>query len=99
VAVGAVAQAEANVSGHAQMRKEREVLKQHPDAPPLGGERLARRRHPPAMQPDLTGGDRLEAGDGPQQRGLAAAARAEQTGDLAGGEREVDRVRAARCSP
>ena len=36
-----------------------------------------------AVDLDLTGVDVLEAGDGVQQRGLAAAGRAEQHGELA----------------
>jgi hypothetical protein len=45
-----------------------------------------------AVDLDLAGVGRLQAGDDPQQRGLAAAARAEQRGEATGGDLHRDVV-------
>ena len=59
-----------------------------------GGARRGRRR-PRAPAPL----GRFEPGDHPQQRGLAAAARAEHADDLAGSAAQVDRVERGRAAP
>ena len=84
--------AEADVRRHRQVREEGVVLEHHPHAPLL-------RRHPRAVPGDAASGDvdragvrRLEAGDQPQERRLAAPGRAEQRDELAaiGAQRGVD---------
>ena len=46
--------------------------------------------HAPAVDQDVAGGGVLEPGDDPQQRGLAAAGRADEDAELAVGDLEVD---------
>ena len=46
----------------------------------------------PVVDDDLAAGDRLEAGDHPQDRALAAAGRADQHNELAVADLEVDAV-------
>ena len=76
-----IAQAEADIVGEGQMREQRQILKHHADPP------LFRRQGPtdPAqfapLQMNRTPLERFETGDGAQQGGLAAAARAEQAAD------------------
>ena len=70
------------------MREQCVVLEHEPDAPPVGrhpGERTAAER-------DRTAVEALEAGDHPEQGGLAAAARAEDGDDRAPFDPEVDPV-------
>jgi len=71
--VGLAAQAEAHVVAHGQVRKQRVVLEHHADAALLGWQLLLAAGHQRAVQPDLTRGQRLKAGNGAQHRGLAAA--------------------------
>mgnify|MGYP006199955153 CR=1 FL=1 len=68
-------------------REERQMLEDHLDVAPVGG----KRHYALALEPDIAGGGRLEAGDHPHQRGLAAAGRAEQREELAvlDGQRQV----------
>ncbi len=64
------------------------VLEHEPDAPPV-------RRHPGlvgAVEEHPAAVERLEARDGPQQRGLAAAAGAEHTHGLVVGDLQVHGV-------
>ena len=83
-----VLEAEAQVLLDAHMRVERVGLEHHRHA--------ARRRQQVvaalAVDVDLAGADLLEAGDHPQQRGLAAAGRADEDGEGAVVDREVDAV-------
>ena len=78
------AQAEHDVLGDRQMRKQRVALEHHRDV-------ALRRRQPrdvAAVDRDAAAVGRLEAGDQPQRRRLAAARRAEQHVERAGVERE-----------
>jgi hypothetical protein len=76
-------QAEGDVVGDAQVRKQRVVLEHHADAP------LLRRQHGAgpgdrlAAEADLAFLQVLEAGNAAQDRGLAAAARSQQAADRA----------------
>ena len=70
------------------MRVERVVLEHHGDVAVAGLELVDH----PAADRDLAGGDRLEAGDHAQQRGLAAAGGADEDDELAVGDVEVDAV-------
>ena len=79
-------EAEAHVVAHVQMRIERVGLEHHRDAA-LGRRHLV---HDPAADPEHAGGDVLEAGDHPQQRGLAAAGGADEDDELAVVDREID---------
>ena len=83
-----VLQAEAQVLLDAHMRIERVGLEHHRHA--------ARRRQQMvaalAVDVDLAGAHLLEAGDHPQQRGLAAARRADEDRERAVVDREVDAV-------
>ena len=72
------AQAEADVVGDVEVRKQRVVLEHHADPALLGGDGPPRDRDRLAAQPDVAGMNRLEAGDSAQDGGLAAAARPEQ---------------------
>src|SRR5256714_7938456 len=72
-------QAVGDVLGHRHVGKERVVLEDHADAA-LGGRHA---RHVPALDQDLAGGRQREAGDEPEDRRLAGAARAQQRQELA----------------
>ena len=70
---------EGDVALHGQVREQRVALEHHVDRPPVrrhAGEVLAVKRHAPAV-------GRLEPRKHAQQRGLAAARRAEQREELA----------------
>jgi hypothetical protein len=76
------------------MREQRIALKHHVDRSPM----RRHRRHLDAVEHDAAGVRSLEAGDQPQQGGLAAARRAEQREELAVMNVEgkpVDRCRVA----
>ena len=91
-------QPEGDVVRHAQVREQGVVLEHHADAPVLGRHGKPRRRHHLPLQQDAAFAQRLEAGDGAQHRGLAAAAGAKQAGDAAAREGEgqvVDNALAA----
>lgn len=86
------AKSESDILFHSEMRKQRVILKNHPDAPFF-------RRHAPtgaaddlAMQANLATYNIFEAGNATQQCRLAAAGRAKQAGDLAGFEAKIDPV-------
>ena len=84
----AAAQAEGDVLEDVEVREQRVALEDRVDRPPVGlgvGDVLARQR-------DRAGRRRLEAGDHPQRRGLAAARRAEEGEERAGGYVEVERL-------
>ena len=77
---------EGDVLPHRHMRVERVGLEHHGDAP-------LRRRHVgnvDVVDEALAGRDRLESGDHPEQRRLAAAGRAEQRGERAFIDREAE---------
>ena len=74
LADAARAQAERDVVEDRLVREERVVLEHHPDITPVGGNL----RHVLPVEVDAAGTQSVEAGDRPQQRGLAAAARPEQ---------------------
>ena len=84
------AQAEGDVVGHVQVREEGQVLEDHPHPAPLRGKREARAAHRPPAQENLAGLHRFEAGDGPQQGGLAAAAGPEQAADPSDPQPQAD---------
>ncbi len=72
-------ESEGDIGLDVQMRKQRVALKHHIDRPPI-------RRHLreiDAVEQDAAGIRLFEAGDQPQQRGLAAAGRSEQRKELA----------------
>ena len=83
---------ERHVVQHGQVRKQIELLEDHPDS-------LADRRHVGALARDLLAleedpprVERLEQVDAAEQRALAAPARADDDEHLAGGDVEVDPV-------
>ena len=85
-------QPEADVLGNRHVREERVVLEDHVHV-------ALRRRHVRdvlALEQDPALCRVLEAGDHPQRRRLAAAARAEQREELAGGDLERDGIRGLR---
>ena len=82
----AQAQAVADVAEHRHVRPERVGLEHHRDVALLRGEV----RDIAAGEPDGAGRGLLEAGDGAQERGLAAAGRAEDRDELARRDGEVD---------
>jgi hypothetical protein len=67
------------------MRKQRVVLEHQANAAALRGHEDTRRAQGLAVNRDAPGVRRLEPGDQPQQRGLAATGMAKQADDLAGG--------------
>ena len=81
-------EAEGEVLVDAHVRIERVALEHHGDAA-LGGRHLV---HALAVDQEVAAGDRLEAGDHAQQRRLAAARGADEDGELAGIDGEVDAV-------
>ena len=86
-AVQAVAaRPEGDVRRHRQMREQRVVLKDRVDRAAVG----RRAGHVPAADPDLAARGLHEAGDDPQQRRLAAAARPQQRHELAFGDIDRD---------
>ena len=72
-------QAVGDVAGDGQVREERVALEHRVDRPAMG-RRVA---DAPAVDQDLAGVERLEAADGAQERGLAAARRTEERQELA----------------
>ncbi|MCY1234030.1 hypothetical protein D9M72_465980 [compost metagenome] len=81
-------QAEGDILGHAHVREERIVL-EHGIDPALVGRELV---HALAADLDGAGGDLLEAGDGTQQGGLAAARRAKEGEELVVADADRDIV-------
>jgi hypothetical protein len=77
---------EGDILPHCHMRVERVGLEHHGDAP------LRRRNvgHVKVVDETLAGGDRFEARDHPEQRRLAAAGGAEQSGERAFVDREAE---------
>lgn len=81
-------QPEGDVAGDVPLREQLVVLEHQADAPPVHrhpGLVGAAEQHPAAVE-------RLEPGDGPQHRGLAAAAGAEHAHDLVLGDLQVHGV-------
>ena len=91
-------QSKRDIGGYVEVREQRIVLKYHADAALLGRQTEIPAAHQHAVQPDFAGGNRLETGDTAQHGGLAAAARAEQTADLAALERERQSAQDAVCA-
>ena len=81
-------EAEGDVVRHRHVREQRVGLEHHVGRPLPG----RHRRHVLAVDQDPAGGRRLEAGEHPQQRGLAAARRAQQGEELALVDVEADIV-------
>ena len=81
---------EGDVALHRQVREERVVLEDHPDPPPLRRHERRRARQLGPADGDRAGVGALEAGDQPQQRGLAAAGRPQHRDQLAARDLEVD---------
>jgi len=73
---------ERNVLGHAEMRKEREILEHEPDPPPLGRDAEDRVAHQRAIDMDLARVLHLDARDHAQRRGLATTRRPQQAHHL-----------------
>ena len=88
-------QAEQDVLGDRQVRKQRVALEHHRDAA-LGGRQ---RGHIALGDPDRAGIRCVEPGDQPQGGGLAAAGRAEQRHEMAGRRRKADVVDRGGRSP
>ena len=78
-------QRELDVADHRAPRQQAEVLEHHAGV-------LARLRHRRSFDGDATFVRRDQSGGEPQQRGLAAAARAEQRNELTPADRRVDAV-------
>ena len=87
-------QAERDIVAHRQMRKQRVVLEHHVDRPLM----RQHRRDVPAVEQDPALVRRLEAGEHPQQRGLAAAGRAEQREEFARPDVERQPVHRAKAA-
>ncbi len=84
-------EAEGDVVAHGEMRKQRVVLEHHVDGPLM----RQHRRDVAAVEQDAALVRRLETGEHAQQRGLAAAARAQQREELAGPDVEREPVHGA----
>ncbi len=70
-------QPERDVLGHGEVGEQRVVLKDHPDAALFRRNALLSVAHHASGDPDLSRVGMLEAGDGPEHRGLAAPAGAQ----------------------
>ena len=79
-------QRERHVLAHRHVRVQRVVLEDHRDVAFLRRHAV----HDVVPDRDLAVGDFLQAGDHPQQRGLAAAGRPDEHAELAVGDRDVD---------
>jgi hypothetical protein len=79
---------EGHVLAHGHVRVERVALEDHGDVALRGGDVV----DDAAADPELAGGDRLEAGDHPQRGALAASRGAHEDDELAGVDGEVDAV-------
>ncbi len=90
LALWMLADAEADVVGHAEMGEQRVVLEHHADPAFLRRQGEAGTRDDFAAQLDLPGQHRLEAGDGAQGGGLAASRRTQQAADVSGIEVQVE---------
>src|SRR5690606_31787209 len=90
--VPAAGQAEADVVRDVEVREERAVLGHDGDLTAVWRQVDTRQRHDAAAQRDPPVVDALEAGDAPQQGGLAAPGRTQHRDHLAGLDGEVDRV-------
>ena len=84
--------AEGDVAGDREVREERVILEDHADLARLGRQAEAGVGDALPAEADFACGDRLEAGDAAQERGLAAARGAEQAGDLAARDGKIDAV-------
>ncbi len=84
----AALQPEGDVALDVEVAEERVALEDHVDVALVGRHLLDGL----ALEQDASLGRDLEAGEHPQRRRLAAARRAEQREELAGGDRQVDRV-------
>ena len=89
---GVAMEAKGDVLAHVQVGKEGVFLEDHADAPALGRQVEAAAGDAHAADLDAAAVERLEAGDQAQERGLAAAAGAEQGEQLALGQRQRDAV-------
>ena len=85
-----LANAEGDVVGHAQMRKQRVVLEHHADPALLRREGETGAGDGLAGQLDFTFVHRFETGNGAQGGGLAAARRAQQAADVTGVQMQVE---------
>ncbi|MNC34859.1 hypothetical protein D3C75_833160 [compost metagenome] len=90
LALGMLADAEGDVLGHGQVRKQRVVLEHHADAAFFRGQGEAGAGDGLAGQLNAALMDRLETGDGAQGGGLAAAGGAEQATDVACVEVQIE---------
>ena len=86
------ARGEREVVHHLQVRKEVELLEDHPDPLPDVGHVRALARDLLALEVDPARVERLEQVDAAQQRALAAAARPDHRQHLAARDVEIDRV-------
>ena len=86
----ALLEAEGQVLLHGHVRVERVVLEDHRDVAVLGRQVV----HDPAADADGPGGDLLQAGDGAQGGGLAAARRPDQDHELTVGDLQAEAVHA-----
>ncbi len=85
---GIAVEAEGDVLAHVEVREEGVLLEDHADAAALGRQMEATAGDAHAADFDAAAVERFEAGDQAQERGLAAAAGAEQGEQLALGQRQ-----------
>jgi hypothetical protein len=85
----AAGQPEADVRGHREVREQRALLRHVADAAAFGGQEGAEPVGQGWADPDRARVGALEAGQHPQQGGLAAAGRAEDSGQRARGHVQV----------
>src|SRR5213593_3273974 len=81
---------EGEVVQHPEVREEIELLEHDPDPLPHGGHVRALARDLDTLEEDPPRVERLEQVDAPEQRALAAPARADDDQHLARGDLEVD---------
>ena len=86
------AQAEADIVGDAEMRKQSAILRHEADAAPMRRNRMLRIGQQLAVEHDAPAVGRLEAGDQAQKRRLAGARRADDRGAADRRDAQVDAV-------
>jgi hypothetical protein len=92
VFLGFAAEAEGDVFFHAQMWKQRVILKDHANSPLFRRHALPWPADNMPMQADLATGNFLKAGNAAQQGCFAATGWAEQTGNLPRFKAQIDAI-------
>ena len=91
-------QAESDIAGHRKVWKQGVVLKHHADASRFWRKTVTRAAGDLTVDDDFTGDDTLKTRDAAQRRRLAAPTGAEQAGDGAAAQTEIDVTEHGACA-